>query len=145
MARIKLNLPSFSFFASIPVRITDVNYGKHLGNDAVLSLIHEARMQYLQQAGFTELEFAGVGLIMSDAAIEFKAEAFYGDVLKIYVAATDFSKIGFDLYYKLVKTEDETLVAQAKTGMICFDYAQRKIAAVPAEAIERLRTPAKTA
>ena len=139
MARIKLSLPSsFSFYATIPIRITDVNYGNHLGNDAVLSLIHEARMQYLKSVGLTELEFAGVGLIMSDAAIEFKAEAFYGDVLKIYVTAADFSKMGFDLYYKLVRQKDETVVAVAKTGMLCFDYSQRKITAVPTEAVEKL-------
>ena len=139
MARIKLALPSsFSFSTLIPIRITDLNYGNHLGNDAVLSLIHEARMQYLVSKGYTELELGGVGLIMSDAAIEFKAEAFYGDVLKAYVAATDFSKVGFDLYYKLVKGEEETIVAIAKTGMICFDYQKRRVTAVPQEAISRL-------
>ena len=103
MARIKLTLPStFSFSTLIPVRITDLNYGNHLGNDAVLSLIHEARMQYLISKGYTELDLAGVGMLMSDAAIEFKAEAFYGDILKAYVTPGDISRVGFDLYYKLV-------------------------------------------
>lgn len=139
MTRVKLTLPeNFPFSTKLPVRITDINYGGHVGNDAVLSLLHEARMQYLQSMGYTELQFAGVGLIMADAVIEFKGEAFYGDVLKAYVAAGDFSRIGFDLYYKLVK-ENETLVALAKTGMVCFDYEKRKVASVPQEAIEKLR------
>jgi YbgC/YbaW family acyl-CoA thioester hydrolase len=134
MTRIKLSLPeTFSFSTQIPVRITDINYGNHLGNDAVLGLLHEARMQFLKKAGYTELNLAGVGLIMADVAIEFKAEAFYGDVLTAYVAAADFSKIGFDLYYKLVNSESETVVALAKTGMVCFDYEKRKVAAVPDE------------
>jgi acyl-CoA thioesterase FadM len=47
---------------------------------------------------------------MSDAAIEFKGEAFYGDVLKAYVAVDEFSKVGFEIYYKLVKGEQETVV-----------------------------------
>lgn len=135
MARIKIQVPeTFSFSANIPVRITDINYGGHVGNDSILSLLHEARMLFLRAAGYTELEFAGVGLIMADAAIEFKGESFYGDVLKAYVAIADFSRIGFDLYYKLVKGEEETVVAVAKTGMICFDYVQRKITKVPEEA-----------
>ena len=134
MARIKLSLPeNFSFSTQIPVRITDINYGNHLGNDAVLSLLHEARMQFLKAAGYSELNLAGVGLIMADVAIEFKAEAFYGEVLTAYVAAGDFSKIGFDLYYQLVKGESETVVALAKTGMVCFDYEKRRIVAVPEE------------
>jgi YbgC/YbaW family acyl-CoA thioester hydrolase len=140
MARVRLQLPeNFSFITQIPVRITDINYGGHVGNDSILSLLHEARMQFLQHAGYMEMNVAGVGLIMADAAIEFKGEAFYGDVLKAYVTADEFSRIGFELYYKLVKSSDETVVVLAKTGMICFDYEKRKVVSVPQEAVERLK------
>ncbi|HEX8314734.1 MAG TPA: thioesterase family protein [Flavisolibacter sp.] len=139
MARIKVSLPSrFSFSTHIPIRITDINYGNHVGNDSILSILHEARMQYLQNIGYTELAFAGIGLIMSDVAIEFKSEAFYGERLKAYVTVGEISKVGFELYYKLVKGEEETLVAVAKTGMICFDYQRKKVVAVPQEAVEKL-------
>ena len=139
MARIKLTLPShFPFSTLIPIRITDLNYGNHVGNDSILSILHEARVQYLKSFGLAELDFAGVGLIMSDVGIEFKAEAFYGDVIKAYVAVTEFSKIGFNLYYKLVKGEAEQVIALAKTGMLCFDYDKRKIVAVPEEAIRTM-------
>lgn len=138
MSRIRITLPSsFSFTATIPVRITDLNYGNHVGNDAILSIIHEARMQFLTHHGFSELNCGGVGLIMSDVGIEFKKEVFYGDVLEINIAATDLSSIGFDLYYQLLKT-DKTLVAAAKTGMICYNYEQKKIAQVPAIVREKL-------
>ncbi len=137
MARTKLHLPqSFSFSTQISVRITDINYGGHVGNDSILSLLHEARMQFLKNAGYTEMDFAGASLIMADAAIEFKGEAFYGDDLKAYVTAAEFSKVGFEVYYKLVKGEQETVVVLAKTGMICFDYAKRKITSVPAEVLQ---------
>jgi acyl-CoA thioester hydrolase len=139
MARIKLNLPTtFTFSTMIPIRITDINYGNHVGNDAVLSILHEARMQFLNSLGYTEMQFAGVGMIMSDVGIEFKAEAFYGDVMKVYVTASELSKVGFDLYYKLVKGNEEIIVATAKTGMICFDYTKRKVAKLPEEAIHKL-------
>lgn len=140
MARIKLHLPEiFSFSTEIPVRITDINYGGHVGNDSILSLLHEARMQYLQHLGYSEMSLAGAGLIMADAAIEFRGEAFYGDKLKAYVTADEFSRIGFDLYYKIVKGPEESLVVLAKTGMVCFDYTQRKVVAVPQEAVEKMK------
>ena len=142
MARIKVELPEhFSFSATIPVRITDLNYGKHVGNDTILSMIHEARVQYLAGYGYGELTLAGVGLIMSDVAIEFKSELFYGDVVTVSVAAADFSKIAFDLYYKLEKSKGDTkqLVAIAKTGMVCYDYSRKKVTAVPAEVIDKLK------
>jgi len=141
MARIKISLPgTFSFTASIPVRITDLNYGGHVGNDTVLSLIHEARLQFLVRAGYTEMNFAGLGMIMADVGIEFKHELFYGDIVFVSVAAGEFSRVGFDVFYKLEKEKDgkKVTVAIAKTGMVCYDYANKKIANVPAEAIEKL-------
>jgi YbgC/YbaW family acyl-CoA thioester hydrolase len=139
MGRIKLELPKhYSFFTPIAVRITDLNYGGHVGNDTILTLLHEARVRFLKHHGFSELEFAGVSLIMGDVAIEFKNELFYGDELKAYVTAYDFSRAGFDLAYKLVKNEAETVVALAKTGMVCFDYNKRKVVGVPATAVEQL-------
>ena len=138
MSSIKSLLPQvFKFTFEIPVRITDINYGGHVGNDSILSIIHEARMQFLTHHGFTELDCGGVGLIMSDVGIEFKKEVFYGDVLEINVAATNFSSIGFDLYYQLLKT-DQSIVAAAKTGMICYNYSFKKITQVPTVVKEKL-------
>ncbi len=141
MSRIKIDLPDlFSFTAIIPIRITDINYGNHVGNDAVLSLIHEARMQFLSKYGYTELNLEGIGLIMTDVGIEFKKEMFYGDIIEIKIAAADFTSVGFDLYYLLEKQKDNSMVtvAFAKTGMICYDYDRKKIAAVPATVKEKL-------
>jgi len=97
-------------------------------------------MQFLVHHGYRELDVEGVGLIMSDVGIEFKAEIFYGDNIKVAVAAGDFSRVGFDLYYKLEKISgDKTIVvAAAKTGMICYDYPKKKIAAVPDQVKEKL-------
>jgi YbgC/YbaW family acyl-CoA thioester hydrolase len=139
MARIKVNLPENFFFTTvIPIRITDLNYGGHVGNDTILSLLHEARVQFLNHLQYTELNFAGVGLIMSDVAIEFKSELFYGDVIKAHVAAGDFSKIGFEIYYKMVNEKNEKVIATAKTGMVCYDYEKKKVVTVPEEAIRKL-------
>ncbi|MBL7747340.1 MAG: thioesterase family protein [Chitinophagaceae bacterium] len=142
MARIKISLPdTFQFNCQIPVRITDVNYGGHVGNDAILSLIHEARMQYFSSIGYTEMNVAGAGMIMADVAIEFKSELFYGDVLTVSVTAGEFSKVGFDIFYKLEKqgVEKTILVAAAKTGMVCYDYKMKKITAVPEEALKKMK------
>lgn len=145
MARIKVDIPTqFPFEARIPVRITDLNYGRHVGNDAILSLIHEARMQFLHHYGYTEMDLEGAGMIMADVAIEFKAELFYGDELLVQVAATDLSRVGFDLCYHLRKVAGDhfATVALAKTGMVCYDYSTKKIVAVPANAVARLFPPA---
>jgi acyl-CoA thioester hydrolase len=141
LARIKIDLPKeFRFQVSIPVRITDVNYGGHVGNDAILSLMHEARMQYLAHYNYSELNFEGIGLIMSDVGIEFKNELFYGESIRASVVCGEFTKIGFDLYYKFEKQSagKMLLVAAGKTGMVCFNYDSKKITVVPEAAKSKL-------
>ena len=141
MPRTKLLLPeNFNFSSNIPVRITDLNYGGHVGNDSILSLIHEIRVQFLRHHSYDELNLAGVGLIMADVTIEFKHELFYGEILRASVAAAEFSRVGFDLYYKLEKQTGEKWVSvtHARTGMVCYDYSLKKIAGVPKEVCSKL-------
>lgn len=141
MNRIKIDLPeSFAFSTTIQIRITDLNYGGHVGNDSFLSLIHEARQQFLLSHGYKELSIAGTALIMADVAIEFKKELIHGDTVKISVTATGFDKLGFDLYYKmeLINGNETILAGKAKTGMLCYDYALKKKVTVPEEVIEKL-------
>jgi acyl-CoA thioester hydrolase len=143
MARIKIELPEkFPFTTTIPVRITDINYGDHVGNDTILSLMHEARVQFLKAYGYKELEFEGVGMIMSDVGIEFKSELFYGDIVIASVAVGELSKVSFDLYYRFEKELEgrKVLVAAGKTGMACYDYDKKKLAAIPARALAALRS-----
>jgi len=141
MERIKIKLPAnFAFAATLTIRVTDLNYGGHVGNDSFLSLIHEARQQFLLNHGYTELNLAGTGIIMSDVAIEFKKELNYGDVVKIHVAAAGFDKFTFDLFYKMeiVNGTETALACKAKTGILCYDYANKKMAPVPGEVKEKL-------
>jgi acyl-CoA thioester hydrolase len=136
MSRVKINFPNqFPIFnISMPVRITDLNYGNHLGNDSVLSIVHEARAQYLHINGYTELNVGGCGLIMADAAVVYKNEAFFGDILSVNIYCDDITAVSFDLLYKLttIRNEKEIVVALVKTGMVCFDYDIRKVCALPA-------------
>jgi len=133
MSRIKIELPTHvSYTTEIPIRITDINYGSHVGNDTILALVHEVRMQWLSHLGYeSELAIEGIGLIMVDAGIEFKSQLFYGNPIIAALAVENISKIGFDLYYKLENKKDHSLVAVVKTGLVCFDYTRQKLAPIP--------------
>jgi acyl-CoA thioesterase FadM len=141
MARIKLDLPAeFPFTTELRVRITDVNYGGHMGNDALLGLLHEARVRFLNHYGLSELDIFGVGLIMADSVIVYKSEAFPGETLDIAVAVTDFNRYGCDVVYRVSEKSSGREVARAKTGIVFFDYRQRTIQNVPAPFLD-LFTP----
>lgn len=135
MSRVKIKFPAEKplFQTRIPVRIGDVNYGGHVGNDAVLSIIHESRMQMLTSFGLSEMDAAGVGLIMADVMIAYKGESFYEDVLMVEIYAVEFTTVSFDLLYNINTTRNgkERAIAHAKTGMVCFDYDSRKVTNLP--------------
>lgn len=134
MPRIKIDLPDNEIaIFHLKVRISDINYGNHVGNDSFVSIIHEARLQWLQQNSFNELDVGGTGLIMSDLAIEFKNESYYGDEIAIKISSGEISRVGFDLYYLLttIRLNETIVLAKAKTGMVCYDYQNKKVAAIP--------------
>ena len=134
MARVKLLIPERKIFSTeIGVRITDINYGNHLGNDALVSLLHEARMQWLRTLNYTELNIEGASLIMADLAVEYKGESFYGDVLIIAIAIGEISKASFEIYYHLTtnRLDKNVTIAKAKTGLVCYDYKEKKVIELP--------------
>jgi acyl-CoA thioesterase FadM len=140
MPRIRLiPLDQYPFSTKITVRVTDLNYGGHLGNDSLLSLIHEARLAFLASHNFSEIDCGGVSLTMGDAAIIYQAEAYAGDELNIEVAAGEPTASGFRLFYRLTRLNDGQKIALAETGMVCFDYKAEKIMPLP-EVVEAICT-----
>lgn len=133
MARIQIDYPDAQtiFTHQVILRITDLNYGNHLAHDTLISLIHDARAQMFIAHGHREIDIEGVGIVVADLAICYRAEVFYPDTLCIEVAADELSRKGGDLIYRVTKASDGALVALAKTGIVFFDYQARKAVNVP--------------
>lgn len=134
MAKIHINTPlNVLFTTELTVQIADINYGGHLANDAVLRLCHEVRMRWLAGKGWSELNAGGAGLIMTDAAVQYRAQAHHGDVLRVVLGVEDVGGGRFALLYLLERVSDGLMVAQVRTGMACFDYAAQKPVRLPLE------------
>ena len=132
MARVKIDLPEkFSFQTKIPIRISEINYSGHLGNDAILSIIQEARVRFLKSYGLSEIEKDRTGIIMVDAAIQYKSEGFYGNVLIVEIATADITSTSCDFIYRITNKESKKVVAFAKTGIVFFDHDKKKIIQMP--------------
>ncbi|MCK5846828.1 MAG: thioesterase family protein [Bacteroidales bacterium] len=132
MARIKVMLPEkFSYSTQLDIRITDINYGGHLGNDSVLGMIHEARIRLLADKGFSESDIDGIGILMLDSVINYSAEGFYGDKLRIDVTVDEISNTGCDIYYRFVNIANEKIIVRAKTNIIFYNYISKKVSRTP--------------
>ena len=126
--KIKLSGPKV-FSTQITLNVNDMNYGNHMSNERVLVLAHEARLRYLTSLKASELNCFGQSLIMSDAMIEYRGEAFRGDNVTIDVYLSHTHEYGFDLQYDMYV--DDKSIARAKSGLLFFDYEKRKVAKAP--------------
>lgn len=132
MARIEIDMiDTFVFETILAIRVTDINKGGHVGNDAFVSLIQEARVRFLKNFDFPENGIKGTSLMISDLAVVYKSPSFYGDRLKFEIGAGDFNKYGCDLFYRVTNTRDNSLVLLAKNNIVFFDTAQKKVTTIP--------------
>lgn len=133
MPRVKVSSPEhFVFSMEHGVGISDLNYAKHLDSTAMLRILQESRLQFLASLGFNEGNVFGLGMVVTDLAIDFRSESFAGDRLIVDVGVGDFNRYGFDICMQVTNSALETIVCQAKVGVVFFDFDKHQIAEVPA-------------
>jgi len=132
MERLRIDFPERVLHTEdVPVRITDLNYGNHLGHDKLVSMLHEARVAFLRSHGMGELDIDGLGIILVDLAVSYRREAFYGQVLSIDVAAGEVGSRGAELLYRVRDRASGEVVALARTGLLFYDYSAKRVGATP--------------
>ena len=136
MARLKLEFPEDQYYFStqLTVRVTDINGANHLGNDSMISMISEARARFLFEFGVPDTGNAnGVGIIVTDLATTYKAEAHARDQLLFEVGVMDFNAYGGDIIFRITRPRDGRLVAMAKSGFVFFNYQTSQVTPMPEE------------
>lgn len=136
MPKVSIDFPDYAHFSmSQSVRIQDVNYRKHLGHDKLVSMIHEARAAFFESIGICELEDSAQGYILADLQVMYIDEAFFGDELVFDIAVTEVSNRSCQMLYRVSKATDDKdkpkIITLAKTGVVFYDYEQRKAISVP--------------
>lgn len=133
MARLKLHFPEDQYYYTtmLAVRATDINAGNHLGNDSMISMISEARACFLYEFGVSETEANGMGIIVTDLATTYRAEAHARDQLLFEVGVMDFNKYGGDITFRITRPQDKTLIAMAKQGFVFFNYKLGEVVVMP--------------
>jgi acyl-CoA thioesterase FadM len=118
--------------STFEVRVGDINYGGHMGNDKALLLFHDARIKFLKKLGYTEKDIGeGKGIIMTEAHVYFKKEAFLHDKLYADVEVGTIEKYTFELIYSIYRESDHQLILEGNSKQLAFDYERRKVASLP--------------
>ncbi|NPA34776.1 MAG: thioesterase [Chlorobi bacterium] len=138
--KIKIEFPEKAIFETqLPVGIWHINYGNHMDNSAPLQLAHEARIRWLKSLGLSESNIGdGTGTVMVDSAINYLAEAFHGDELKVQIVIEIESSVSFRIYYRMIRLSDNKPIAIVTTRMVGFDYERRRPKPLPEEFIKKV-------
>lgn len=139
MPRVRLEAcDSYEFIHRLTVRATDLNYAGHLGNEALLGLVHETRSRLMAQLDFDTIgmDESDVGLAIADLAINFKAEAFARDRIEIDSHIGEISEKSFRLFHRLRR--GDRVIALVETGIVTYDYQSRSVTALPEAFLEAL-------
>jgi len=133
MSSIKSQFPaSFKFQCKIPIRINDINYGGHVGNERYLLLAQETRLRFLETIGCSEMKFGEYGLVLAEATLEYFHELFYRDLITIHLSIGNIGRASFECFYSIeVERENKKITAAIiETNMVCFDYQERKVKSI---------------
>ena len=132
MPRIKLKEQSqYEFNYDLQVQVGHLNYAGHLGHDAVIRIVHEARVHVFQALGAAERNLGDgrTGIIMGDLAATYSSEGYLFDELRVESHIGEMGRSGFRIFHRL--TKDRALVALVETGLIAYDYVAGTIVPIP--------------
>ena len=132
--------------ASYEVRVGDIYYGYHMGNDKAMLVFHDARLKFLESLGFSEKNIGGPGIIMRDAHVNFRKEVYLHDELTVDVGIENVSNSAFEMVYTVRRikksqqsavsgqqSDDGEVVFTGNTGLVAFDYERKRPVRLPEE------------
>ncbi len=121
------------FTVDLPVRISEVNYGNHLGHAALTSLIHQTKILYFREFNIDERNINGNGAIVKRLEIDYKGEAHFDDMLHVNVRVNAITRTTCILEYVVTKNEANTPVTHVFETLAFINYESRKPVRTPDE------------
>ena len=117
------------------VRFRDLDPMGHVNNAVYLTYIESARVAFLQDLGAAPT-LEDMSIIVARIEIDFRAPVRFGEEVDVSVRVSRFGDKSFDLEHEL--RVGETVVAEAKTVLVTYDYAERRPVEIPAAWREKL-------
>jgi acyl-CoA thioester hydrolase len=120
-----------TFVHSETVRFRDLDSLGHMNNAVYATFLEQARIAYLSPLGAQV-----TGMILARLEIDFRAQVSQGDTVEIEVMPGRIGTKSFELAYTM--RVRETVVAEAKTVLVAYDYQTERSIEIPDEWKERL-------
>ena len=125
------DLSLFRFSHPIEVRYADIDVLQHVNNATYFTYMETARIQYFAKVLGWEGHWAELGVIIAQAACEYKQPLVFGDTVQAYIRASRLGTKSFDFAYVLVREKDEAIAASGSSVQVAYAYNQGTSIAIP--------------
>jgi acyl-CoA thioester hydrolase len=120
----------------IPVRWGDMDAYAHVNNTLYLRYMEEARVQLLDQMGFT-LGDAQQGPVVVNLQSSFLQPVVYPDSIRVDCFAGEPGNSSFMTYYRLFSNQQQALVCEGSAKIVWIDKQSNRSTPLP-DAIRRM-------
>ncbi|RTK98251.1 MAG: acyl-CoA thioesterase [Proteobacteria bacterium] len=110
--------------------IRDINYANHMDHLALLNYLHETRVRFLREHGYSELDVDGngSGLVVVNLQCSYRKECFYGDLLTVNMTLQVLSPTKLQFKYQIYN--NDVLSAESEI-LVVFLNKNKKIIPIP--------------
>lgn len=116
---------TIEYIEIIKPRISDINYGGHVGHVELINLLHEIRVQFLKKYNLNEVEIDGNVLIVRELQIKYINQSFWNEELKVHLTLKAHgARIIFD--YSIYNLSHNNMTANAEITMILMNKNNQK-------------------
>ena len=119
--------PKFSI--PLTVRSDDLNFAQHVAHQNYFIYFQEARIAYLQQFGFSELDICGCAMLIAEASCRYLKELFFGERLSIGCRVVQLKPKVFVMGYTIGR--GGVLCAEGATTNLVVDPRQKQVVPLP--------------
>ena len=94
-----------------------------------LRYFERARTEFIRDKGIDLAELMEMGYIftVSHAEVEYKAPAYYGDVLEITAGLTNITKASFTFFHEIYRKKDNRLIVKGTAKLVCVNKKGRPV------------------
>jgi acyl-CoA thioester hydrolase len=130
-------MEDFRTAVDIQVRFRDTDALGHVNNAVYLEYLEVARLAYLKKV-LDVSETKDFGVILARAEIDYRSPAFHHETLVVGIRVSEMGGASMKMEYRVEEKKSGRLVAEARTVMVSYDYAEAKVKRWPDDIREKV-------
>ena len=125
------------FSMNLNVRFRDLDAMGHVNNAVYFTYFEQVRIHFFQQV-FQISELSDFNSILANISCNYLKPAKISDRLTLQLWVSKIGKKSFNLSYKVIDVEDESVYATGESVQVWFDYKQNKTVEISKDQKNRL-------